>query len=122
MPGLFATNGPSKRLALDERKHRDVPAVEVQEIKRVVDQVHAAFAVRRRLRLRKTWQSSVINAAEFAVDVGGLHVEVRKRGDCARVLGCPVQSGPGQKLHAAIVDARGHTIAVELDLMQPLRT
>ena len=35
----------------------------------------------------------------------------------------PVQSrpGPGQKLHAAIVDARGHAIAVELDLVHPLR-
>ena len=53
--------------------------------------------------------------------IGGLHVQVRERCDGAWIFVGPVEPGPGQELHAAIVDARGHTIAVELDLVHPLR-
>ena len=38
-----------KRLALDELKTRNVPTVEMQEIKSVIDELHIAFAVGRRL-------------------------------------------------------------------------
>ena len=31
------------------------------------------------------------------------------------------QLGPGQELHTAVIEARGHAKAVELYLMQPLR-
>jgi hypothetical protein len=74
------------------------------------------------LRLREAWQSRVVNAAEFAVEVGCLHVEVSERGHGARIFGSPVAPGPGQQLRAAVVDARGHAIAVELDLVHPLRS
>ena len=53
--------------------------------------------------------------------IGGLHVQVRERRDGARIFGGPVEPGPGQELHAAVVDARGHAIAVQLDLVHPLR-
>jgi hypothetical protein len=66
-------------------------------------------------------QSGVVDATEFTVDIGGLHVHVRKRRDGARIFGGPVQAGSGQELHTAIIDARGHAIAVELDFVDPLR-
>jgi hypothetical protein len=42
-----------QRFALDERKVRDVPTFEMQEIGSVIDQVHATLAVGRRLCLGK---------------------------------------------------------------------
>jgi hypothetical protein len=73
------------------------------------------------LGLREAWQSGFVNAAQLAVDIGGLDVQVREGRDGAWMLGCPVEAGPGQQLDAAVVDARGHTIAVKLDFVDPLR-
>ncbi|HEY5205943.1 MAG TPA: hypothetical protein VIJ63_15255, partial [Roseiarcus sp.] len=66
-------------------------------------------------------QSSVVDAAKFAVDIGGLHVEVRERRDGGRIFVGPVKPGARQQLHAAIVDPCSHAIAVEFDLVHPLR-
>ena len=84
--GLVGDQRLQKRLALDERQTRDVPAVEVQEIEGVIDQPHAALAVGRRLGVGEARQSGVVDAAEFAVDIGGLHVQIRERGDDARIF------------------------------------
>jgi hypothetical protein len=64
----------TKRLALDERRRGDIPTVEMQEIESVIDKLHRALAVGGRLCLREARQSSVVDAAEVAVDVGGLHL------------------------------------------------
>ena len=53
--------------------------------------------------------------------IGGLHLHVRERCDGARIFGSPVEASPGQELHAAIVDPRGHAEAVQLDFVDPLR-
>ena len=68
--------------------------------------MHPALAVGRRLSLSKTRQPGIVDAAEFAVKIGGLHIQVRKRGDDARIFGRPVEPGPGQQLRMAIVDTR----------------
>jgi hypothetical protein len=52
--------------------------------------MHIALAVGCGLRLRKTRQSAVVDAAEFAVDVGGRHVEIRERGGGAWIFASPV--------------------------------
>ena len=93
----------------------------MQEIESVIDELHIALAVGRRLGMGEARQSSLIDAAEFAVEISGLHVQVRERRDGARIFVGPVEPGPSQKLHAPVVDARGHAIAVELYFMQPLR-
>jgi hypothetical protein len=77
-----------------------------QEIESVIDEPRGALAIGRRLRLGEARQTSVVDATEFAVDVGGLYVQVRECGDGARIFGSPVEPGPGQKLHAAVVDPR----------------
>jgi hypothetical protein len=41
-------------------------------------------------------------------------------GDDARIFGRAVEPGPRQQLRTTVVDPRGHTIAIELDLMEPL--
>jgi hypothetical protein len=94
----------------------------MQEIEGVIDEPHFAFAVGRGLSLRKARQSGVVDATKLAVDVGGLHIEVRKRGDGARIFVSPVEPCPGQQLRTTGVDARGHAIAVQLYFMEPLRT
>ena len=76
--GLVCDQGLEQRLALDERKVRDVPAGKMQEIESVKDELHVALAVGRRLRLREARQSRIVDAAELAVEIGGLHVQVAK--------------------------------------------
>ena len=80
-----------------------------------------ALAVARRLRLCEARQASGVHAAEFSVDIGGLHVEVCERSPGARIFVGPVEAGAGEQLYSAVIDARGHAIAVEFDLMKPLR-
>ena len=109
-----------KRLALDELKIRDVPTVEMQEIEGVIES-RTALAIGGRLGIGEAWQASLIDTAQFAIEITGLDVQVRERRGCAWIFGGPVEAGPGQELHAAIVDAGGHAKAVELDFMQPLR-
>ena len=119
--GLVCDQRLKQRLALDERQARDVPAVEVQEIEGVIDELHAALAVGRRLGMGEARQSGVIDAAEFAVEIGGLRLHIRERRDGAWIFVAPVEAGPSQELRAAIVDARGHAKAVQFDLVEPLR-
>jgi hypothetical protein len=93
----------------------------MQEIESVIDEPCTALAVGRRLRLGETRQSSLIDAAELTIEIGGLHVQVGQRCAGARIFVSPIEAGPGQELHASIVDAGGHAKAVELYFMQPLR-
>jgi hypothetical protein len=93
----------------------------MQEIERVIDEMHATLAIRRRLGVGEARQARVVDAAELAVEIGGLDVQVRERRDGARIFGGPIEAGPRQQLHTFIIDPRGHTIAVELYLMHPLR-
>jgi len=119
--GLVRHQGFEQRLALEERQTGDVAAVDVDEIESVKDEPSGALAVGRCLDAREARQSGIIDAAELAIEIGGLHVQVRKRCDGARIFVSPVEPSAGQQLRLALVDPRGHAIAVELDLMQPLR-
>src|ERR1700722_13989703 len=119
--GLDCHQGLKQRFALDKRQPRDVTTVKMQKIESVKDELHVALAVGRRLGLREARQSRLVDAAKLAVDIGCLYVQVREGGNGAWIFGGPVQARSGQELHAAVIDARGHTVAVELDLMDPLR-
>ena len=110
-----------KRLALDELASRDVPTVEMQEIESVIDELHIALPVGRCLGVGESRQPSLIDAAKFPVEISGLDIQVRERCDGAWIFFGPVEAGPSQQLHAPVVDARRHAIAVQFDLMQPLR-
>jgi hypothetical protein len=63
-------------------------------------------------------QACVIDTAEFAVEMGGPRLHIRKCRYRAWIFLAPVEPGPSQELRAAIVDARGHAKAVQLYLMQ----
>jgi hypothetical protein len=94
----------------------------MQEVEGIVDESRAALAVGRCLRLGEARQTGLVKAAELAVDVGGLlHPHIGERRDGAWIFVGPVEPGPRQKLHATVVDPRGHAKAVEFDFMQPLR-
>jgi aldehyde:ferredoxin oxidoreductase len=79
-----------KRFALDELKPRDVPAVDMQEIKGLIHELHSALAVGGSLGMGKARQSSLIDATEFAIEISGLDVQVHKRCDGAWVFVGPV--------------------------------
>ena len=91
MPGLPVTR-LEKGFALDKLQTRNVLAIKVQEIEGVIDKPHVALAVGRRLGVSEARRSGVVDAAEFAVEIGGLQVQVRER---PMILGyLPVQSSP----------------------------
>ena len=103
---------------MSERKDRNVPTLDMQKIEGVIDEMYVALAVRRRLCLRETL---FIDAAEFAVEIGGLDVHILESLDGSRIFGGPVEAGPGQELHTSIVDASGHAKAVKFYFVYPLR-
>jgi hypothetical protein len=90
-----------ERLALHEPKIRDIPTVEMQEIESVIDEPHLTPAVGR-LSVGEARQSPLVDPAEFAVDIGGLHVEACERRDRAWIFLGPVEPGPGQQLCTAL--------------------
>jgi hypothetical protein len=57
-------------------------------------------------------QPSLVDAAEFAIQISGLDVQVRERCDGAWIFVGPVKAGPSEQLHTPVVEARGHAIAV----------
>jgi hypothetical protein len=91
----------------------------MQKIESAVDELHAALAIGGRLGVGEARQSGVVDAAELAVEIGGLHVHVGERRDGAWIFRGPVEARSGQELHTASIDACGHAIAVELDLVDP---
>jgi hypothetical protein len=91
-----------QRLAPDKLKTRDVPPADMQEIEGVIDQMHTAFAVGRRLDVGEARQSFVVDPTELTVQASGLHVHIRESPDGARILVGPVEAGPGQKLHTPL--------------------
>jgi hypothetical protein len=46
----------------------------------------------------------------------------RKGGRNHRVFLCPVEAGPRKQIHMAFLDPRRHAVAVELDLVDAVRT
>ena len=54
-------------------------------------------------------------------EIGGLHFQVYERCDDAWIFMGPAEPGSGQQLRTAVVDPRGHAVAVELYFVQPLR-
>jgi hypothetical protein len=54
-------------------------------------------------------QACVIDTAEFAVEMGGPRLHIRKCRYRAWIFLAPVEPGPSQELRAAIVDARGQS-------------
>jgi hypothetical protein len=60
----------------------------------------------------ESWQSSLIDAAEFAVEIRGVDVQVRERRNGAWIFVRPVEPGASQELHSSFVDARRHAVSV----------
>ena len=108
------------RLALCKLKARDVPTVQMRKIESVIDELDVAFAVGCRLGAGEHRQPSLIDAAEFPVDVSGLNVQVCQRCDRAWIFVGPIQAGPSEQLHAPVVDTYRRAIAVQFDFVQPL--
>ena len=87
---LVRDQGLEQRLALDKGQPRGVLAIDVQEVEGVINEPRAALAICRRLSEGEARQSSLVNAAELAIDVGGLHIHIGERRDGARIFVGPV--------------------------------
>ena len=86
------------RFALDERQSGDLLAIEVQEIKGVLKRASPRARRRSPPGCGRSSVAPLVDAAEFAVDVGVLHVEVRERRDGALIFIGPVEAGARQEL------------------------
>ena len=110
-----------KRLALDKRQRRHVPAVQVQQIEGVIDKPNPALAIGSGLGVGEARQASIIDAAEFASRCAVFTFRLAR---AAMALGyLSLQSRPvqSQELRAAMIDPRRHAKSVQLYLVQPLR-
>ena len=98
--GLVCDQWLEQLLAPDEREARDVPAGKMQEIERIIDEMHAALAVGRRLGVGEAWQVRLRQRRpQFAIKVGALHVQVRERRRGTWIFGRPIEAGSGKELH-----------------------
>jgi hypothetical protein len=86
------------RFALDERQSGDLLAIEVQEIKGVLKRASPRARRRSPPGCGRSSVAPLVDAAEFAVDEGVLHVEVRERRDGALIFIGPVEAGARQEL------------------------
>ena len=72
-----------QRLTFDKRQGCGVAAVEMQKVEGVKDQAHATRAIGRGLGLGEVWKAVLADAAQFAVEIGGLRPlpqrEIKKR-------------------------------------------
>ena len=95
-----------------------------QEIESVIDEPRSALAVRRGLGLGEARQPRFVNAAEFAVEIGGPHVQVRERHRDALILVSPVESGVTRtvprtaQLNADFID---HQIELKRSVLTSMR-
>jgi hypothetical protein len=67
-----------QHLALDERQARHIASLKVQKIEGTINEPHIALAVGRRLGMGEARQAGVVNATEFAVEIGSLRLNIRK--------------------------------------------
>jgi hypothetical protein len=84
-----------ERLALDQRQAGGVPSVEMQKIESVIDELYIPFAVGGSLCVGESRQPSLIDAAEFAIDVSSLDIEISERCNRAWIFVGPVEPSPG---------------------------
>ena len=119
--GNIGHNRLEQRLTLNKRQGCRVAAIEMQEIEGVKDQAHAARPIGRGLGLGEVRKAVVADAAQFAVEIGGLRPHGRERCQRAWIFGAPVETGARQELYLAAFNARRHAETVKLDFMQPLR-
>ena len=95
-----------------------------QEIESVIDEPRSALVVRRGLGLGEARQPRFVNAAEFAVEIGGPHVQVRERHRDALILVSPVESGVTRtvprtaQLNADFID---HQIELKRSVLTSMR-
>ena len=88
----------------------------MQKVEGVKDQAHAPCPVGRGLGFSEARQTIGADAAQFAIEIGGLRPHGRERHRHAGISGCPVEAGAFQKLGLAAFDARRHAETIELDL------
>jgi hypothetical protein len=95
-------------------------AVELEEIEEVIDEAGAAL-VGGLLHEADVGNAVWTHGAEFTVEIGRLDGKFRQGGGGCGIFGCPVEPGAGEELDLAGRDAGGHSVAVELNFVDPER-
>jgi hypothetical protein len=119
--GKISHHRLKQRLALDKRQGCRIAAIKMQEVESVKDQAHAARPVGRGLGIGEVRKAVIADAAQFAVEIGGLRTHGRERRKRAGIFGAPVEAGARQEVYLAAFNGRRHAETVKLDFMEPLR-
>jgi hypothetical protein len=94
----------------------------MQKVEGIKDQARAPRPVRRGLCLGEAWKAVRPYPAQFAVEIGCLRPEGRKRGLHDGIFIGPVEAGPGQKLCLAAFNPHRHAETIKFDLVKPFRS
>ena len=110
-----------RRLALDQRLPRKIPAVQRKEVEDIIDEAIVAPVLQVRLQQREAADAALVLDDDLTVEqraFGGKRGNRRRHGlEPVR----PVLLAASQKPHLAVIKPRFHAVAVELDLVQPFR-
>src|SRR5215467_11497256 len=120
-PASLADEAGQFRLALGQQQTREIAAVEMQEIEDIIDEAMAVARLERRLQTREAGATVLVLDHDLAVEQRGTRRKVGDGvGNVRKPLG-PVQALAGEQLDLAAIEAGLHAVAVEFDLVHPVR-
>src|SRR5271166_5677341 len=106
-------------LAFEKREARHVLAVKLEKVEGEIDQ-SAIAGVGGLLHQFEGGHAIFAHAAKLAVEIGRFHRKLRESRSGRRIFGRPVEAGSCEELNLSASDARGHPVAVKLDLVDPI--
>ncbi len=108
-------------LAVLERDVEQQPAIEVEQVERLVDEVRGALVAGPLLEQAEVGATGVVEGDDLAVDDRLLGVDPGRRSQEPREVRLGVLEVAGPRPDLAVVDDRLDAVAVPLDLEQPVR-
>ena len=117
---LRAEDGRQRRAAFLHRHFAQVDAVEIRQIKQVIEDVATAPGLEGILQGLKIRHAVFVGDHHFAVEPGRFQPQRGQRFGLLRQLVRPVMAIAGEQLHLIMIDPRHDPVTVELDLVAPL--
>src|SRR5262249_34669733 len=120
-PASLADEAGQFRLALGQQQTREIAAVEMQEIEDIIDEAMAGARPERRPQTREAGATRLLPGHDLPAEHRGTRRKVGDGvGNVRKPLG-PVQALAGEQLDLAAIEAGLHAVAVEFDLVHPVR-
>jgi hypothetical protein len=106
-------------LAFDQRLAPQIPPIQVQKVESEEERVTSRPGRKRLLEGAKIGNADAVLHDGFAIDIGGLEGQPRRRIGNGREPRGPIEAASSQQPHASALDAHMQPLAVPFDLVQP---